>query len=116
MTESSRIIYTLEEQHYEHTVMTLKNLINTIYDLEGLIYFCTTDYTFIDRINSPKTIKHLEFIYKCIIEGFKDRDSLFIHFWCEHKMIHMRIRIVDECLVNPINSKIYIEYFKEEIR
>ena len=116
LLDSSKIIYTLEEYHYEHTVITLKSLVNTIYNLEGLKHFATSDFDLVDRIGYTRCEKDLQTIYEDVIVGFKYRNDLTLHFWCNHKIVHLGLKMIDECAINPINSKVYIEYFKEVIK
>ena len=115
MNESSLAIYTLEEYYYDHATMTLKSLINTIYELEGLKCFYSNIFWFLDRYDGMKSECSLTDIYEYMIEEFKSSDRVDVMFVCNHKRIELKLELVDRCLLNPINSTIYIKKFKEEI-
>ncbi len=104
------MIYTFEDYYYDHTVMTLKSLINSIYYLDDLKYFDSDEYLYVFFSKERESITD---VYKRIIKEFEYEDSITLSFVCAHKKAAMKIKMVDKCLINPINSKVYIEKFKE---
>ena len=110
MNEISYFVYTLEELFYDNTNMTLKSLINSIYYLDGLEYFDSDEYSYV--FFSKKRTEILD-VYKLIISEFKYEESITLRFVCGHKKVAMVIKMIDRCVINPINSTVNIINFKE---
>ena len=114
MTETSKMIYMIEEYFYENTNISIKSLVNTIYGLDDLEFFFTKEHCLV--ISDEDRKQDIMTIYEAIIDEMKWTDRIKLHFKAGHKLIRLEVKVVNRCAINLINSTVCIKKFKEEIK
>ena len=113
MTETSKMIYMIEDYFYENTNISMKSLINTIYNLEDLEFFFTKEHCLV--ISDEDRRQDIMNVYKAVVDEMKWADKIKLDFKAGHKIIRLEVTIVNRCAINLINSTVCIKKFKEEI-
>ena len=114
MTETSKMIYMIEEYFYENTNISIKSLVNTIYGLDDLEFFFTKEHCLV--ISDEDRKQDIMTIYEAIVDEMKWADRIKLHFKAGHKLIRLEVKVVNRCAINLINSTVCIKKFKEEIK